>query len=88
MTSPVGTRTLGRGGLPVSALGLGCMGMSQMYGAADRSESIATIHRALDLGVTFLDTVRRLRRRAQRGAGRRGRSPDAATRCSWPPSSR
>jgi aryl-alcohol dehydrogenase-like predicted oxidoreductase len=47
-------RTLGD--LEVSALGLGCMGMSQMYGAADRGESIATIHRALDLGVTFLDT--------------------------------
>jgi len=56
MTSPVGTRTLGRDGLTVSALGLGCMGMSQMYGAADRQESIATVHRALDLGVTFLDT--------------------------------
>ena len=54
--SPVGTRTLGRDGLVVSAVGLGCMGMSQMYGAADRDESIATIHRALDLGVTFLDT--------------------------------
>ncbi|HEY0510215.1 MAG TPA: aldo/keto reductase [Blastococcus sp.] len=56
MTSPLGTRTLGRDGLEVSALGLGCMGMSQMYGAADRQESIATIRRALDLGVTFLDT--------------------------------
>ncbi|RBY91847.1 aldo/keto reductase [Blastococcus sp. TBT05-19] len=54
MTSPVGTRALG--GLTVSTLGLGCMGMSQMYGAADRAESIATLHRALDLGVTFLDT--------------------------------
>jgi aryl-alcohol dehydrogenase-like predicted oxidoreductase len=54
MTSPVGTRTLGD--LTVSTLGLGCMGMSQMYGAADRTESIATVHRALDLGVTFLDT--------------------------------
>jgi aryl-alcohol dehydrogenase-like predicted oxidoreductase len=54
MTSPVGTRTLGS--LTVSALGLGCMGMSQMYGAADRDESLATIARALDLGVTFLDT--------------------------------
>jgi aryl-alcohol dehydrogenase-like predicted oxidoreductase len=51
---PVPRRTLG--GLEVSALGLGCMGMSQMYGAADRAESLATIHRALDLGVTFLDT--------------------------------
>jgi aryl-alcohol dehydrogenase-like predicted oxidoreductase len=56
MDSSVGTRTLGRDGLTVSTLGLGCMGMSQMYGAADRDESIATIHRALDLGVTFLDT--------------------------------
>jgi aryl-alcohol dehydrogenase-like predicted oxidoreductase len=56
MTSPVGTRTLGRDGPVVSSLGLGCMGMSQMYGAADRDESIATVHRALDLGVTFLDT--------------------------------
>ena len=50
------TRTLGRDGLTVSALGLGCMGMSQSYGPADRAESIATVHRALDLGVTFLDT--------------------------------
>jgi aryl-alcohol dehydrogenase-like predicted oxidoreductase len=52
----VGTRTLGRDGLSVSTLGLGCMGMSQAYGAADRDESIATIHRSLDLGITFLDT--------------------------------
>jgi aryl-alcohol dehydrogenase-like predicted oxidoreductase len=51
----IGTRTLGQG-LTVSALGLGCMGMSQSYGPADRDESMATIHRALDLGVTFLDT--------------------------------
>ncbi|MCV2488695.1 aldo/keto reductase [Geodermatophilus sp. YIM 151500] len=57
MTSSLGTRTLGRDGLVVPALGLGCMGMSQMYGAADRDESIATIHRALELGVTFLDTA-------------------------------
>lgn len=51
------TRTLGRSGLAASALGLGCMGMSYAYGPADRAESIATIHRALDLGVTFLDTA-------------------------------
>jgi aryl-alcohol dehydrogenase-like predicted oxidoreductase len=56
MTASLGTRTLGRNGLTVSTLGLGCMGMSQSYGPADRDESIATIHRALDLGVTFLDT--------------------------------
>ncbi len=50
-------RKLGRQGLEVSALGLGCMGMSQSYGVADEAESIATIHRALELGVTFLDTA-------------------------------
>jgi aryl-alcohol dehydrogenase-like predicted oxidoreductase len=55
MTSAIGTRTLGDG-LVVSSLGLGCMGMSQSYGAADRSESLATIARSLDLGITFLDT--------------------------------
>ena len=49
-------RTLGRAGLPVSALGLGCMGMSDMYGATERSESIATVHAALDAGITLLDT--------------------------------
>ena len=51
------TRTLGSQGLEVSELGLGCMGMSEFYGAADEDESIATIHRALDLGVDFLDTA-------------------------------
>src|SRR5437870_409462 len=50
------TRTLGKSGPALSALGLGCMGMSGMYGAADRAESIATIHAALDAGVTLLDT--------------------------------
>ncbi|MBK5260187.1 MAG: aldo/keto reductase [Thermoanaerobaculia bacterium] len=50
-------RTLGKQGLTVSAMGLGCMGMSEFYGAHNEAEAIATIHRAIDLGVTFLDTA-------------------------------
>lgn len=50
-------RTLGSQGLEVSALGLGCMGMSQSYGEADEGESIATLHRAIELGCDFLDTA-------------------------------
>jgi aryl-alcohol dehydrogenase-like predicted oxidoreductase len=51
------TRTLGTTGVALPAIGLGCMGMSSVYGAADDATSIAVIHRALDLGVTFLDTA-------------------------------
>ncbi|GAB0118930.1 aldo/keto reductase [Acidisoma sp. 7E03] len=53
----LGTRRLGRQGLTVSAIGLGCMGFSQSYEPAVEAESIATIHRAIDLGCTFLDTA-------------------------------
>ena len=51
------TRQLGKSGLKVSALGLGCMGMSEFYGPGDEAEAMATIHRALDLGLNFLDTA-------------------------------
>jgi aryl-alcohol dehydrogenase-like predicted oxidoreductase len=58
-TTPLGTRTLGSGtsALTVSTMGLGCMGMSEFYGGRDEQTAIDTIHRALDLGVTFLDTA-------------------------------
>ena len=50
-------RALGAEGLTVSVLGLGCMGMSEFYAGRDEAESVATIHRALDMGIDFLDTA-------------------------------
>jgi aryl-alcohol dehydrogenase-like predicted oxidoreductase len=55
--TPMPRRRLGRSELVVSALGLGCMGMSEFYGSTDDAESIATIHRAIDRGIDFLDTA-------------------------------
>jgi len=57
MSAAIETRTLGTTGLTVSALGLGCMGMSDFYGTGEEQESIAVIHRAIALGMTFLDTA-------------------------------
>ena len=53
----VGKRRLGKNGPEVSAIGLGCMGMSEFYGGGSEQESIATIHHALERGVTFIDTA-------------------------------
>ena len=53
----LGKRRLGNQGLEVSTLGLGCMGMSQSYGELDDRESLATLDRAIELGVTFFDTA-------------------------------
>jgi aryl-alcohol dehydrogenase-like predicted oxidoreductase len=57
MITTIPRRTLGRNGLTVSAIGLGCMGMSDFYGSADPATSLATLHRAIDIGVNFFDTA-------------------------------
>ena len=57
MSNEMPRRQLGRSGMSVSAIGLGCMGMSDFYGAADDAKSIETMHRAIDLGVDFFDTA-------------------------------
>ena len=57
MSNEMPRRQLGRSGVSVSAIGLGCMGMSDFYGAADEAKSIETMHRAIDLGVDFFDTA-------------------------------
>ena len=73
------TRKLGNSGLEVSAIGLGCMGMSFAYGPAkDRQEMISLLRKAVDRGVTFFDTAEVYGPYHQRGAGRR--SPPAAPR--------
>src|SRR3982751_5918837 len=56
-STSIKTRRLGSQGLQTSALGLGCMGMSDFYGPSDEQQSVATIHRAIELGVNFLDTA-------------------------------
>ena len=56
-SSPITTRVLGRSGPAISIVGLGCMGMSDFYGAADDQQSIGVIHHALDIGVNFFDTA-------------------------------
>ncbi len=61
-------RRLGGEGLTASEIGLGCMGMSEFYGTTDEGESISTIHRAIELGVTFIDTTDSIRAVLQREA--------------------
>lgn len=86
------TRVLGRGGLQVSTLGLGCMGMSQSYGVPDEGESLRTVDRALELGITFFDTADvygagENERLVGRALGTRRASVVLATKCGLKPGS-
>ena len=77
------TRRLGPEGPSVSALGLGCMGMSEFYGAHDDSESLATLQHALDLGVNFLDTADAYGPYTNWAAARIAAGSDGLTRVLW-----
>ena len=72
------TRQLGNSDLKVSVFGLGCMGMSEFYGATDEAEAVATLHRALDRGVTLLDTA------AMYGFGHNETEPKEPSGCEAP----
>src|SRR5660397_186815 len=80
------TRTLGRNGPRISAIGLGCMGMSDFYGNRDDGESIATLHHALDRGLNFLDTADAYGPHSNKLLIGRP-SPGGARTCSSPPNS-